>query len=789
VSWYDSLFPKGDYSVKVNFTASEVWEKEFNNEWYTENNLIDVDRTYYGTITGSSDVDWYKFKINNTQKVFLLFSHDYIADDSNYWSANLYKEVANGKETIFNEKYTGDTTGNVKSEELILEPGTYYLSISDSSKEADVDYWFGLHTKLEPPATPVPNIKNTNSGIKVSWNAVDTATSYIIYRKAYDASTASWDSWKNIKSGYTSTSYTDTDAVFGVKYKYTVKAVRNGVKSSKKSTGTLQRNVSPTVSVANKASGVKVSWNSIYGAQSYIVYRKTYNDSTKAWGSWECLKNNCTSTSYVDKKAVLGAKYKYTTLAVRDGFKGSFVETTLLQRNVSPTVETANASNGINVTWNSIYGAQKYIVYRKTYNDSTKAWGSWEVLTSNCTATNYTDTKALLGVNYKYTVVAVRGNFNSTFVETTLIQRNVSPVVKIANASNGIKVTWNSIYGAQSYIVYRKTYNDSTAKWGSWEAINGKCTSTSYVDTKAALGVKYMYTVVAVRNGVKSSFVATNELQRNVSPSVKISNKADGVNVTWNAINGAQSYIVYRNTYDASAKTWSGWKKIKENCTVTSYADKTALLGVQYKYTVRAVRGDFKSSYVGTSVLQRNVSPAVSVVNQATGVKISWNSVYGAQSYIVYRKTYNTSTEKWGTWEAINGKCTSTSYVDKKALLGERYKYTVVAVRGNFKSTFTETPMLQINVAPTVTIAKQSNGIKVNWTSVYGAQNYIVYRKTYNSATKTWGSWQPIKTGCTGTSMVDTSVKNGTYYRYTVCGVRNGFQGTFVQSSVLQYVK
>ena len=107
----------------------------------------------------------------------------------------------------------------------------------------------------------------------------------------------------------------------------------------------------------------------------------------------------------------------------------------------------------------------------------------------------------------------------------------------------------------------------------------------------------------------------------------------------------------------------------------------------------------------------------------------------------------------------------------------------------NLRSSFTETTLLQRNVAPAVTIAKQSNGIKVNWGSVYGSQKYTVYRKTYNATTKTWGGWQAIKTGCTGTSYTDTTVKNGTYYRYTVCGVRNGFQGSFVQSSVLQYVK
>ncbi|MBE6752300.1 MAG: hypothetical protein E7556_07210, partial [Ruminococcaceae bacterium] len=119
------------------------------------------------------------------------------------------------------------------------------------------------------------------------------------------------------------------------------------------------------------------------------------------------------------------------------------------------------------------------------------------------------------------------------------------PQVKTANATNGINVSWNSVNGAQSYIVYRKTYNTSTAKWGGWETLTTDCTATSYVDTKALLGVKYIYTTVAVAGDVKSSFVATSALLRDVAPTVKISNANAGINVTWNSVYGAQKYTVY----------------------------------------------------------------------------------------------------------------------------------------------------------------------------------------------------------------------------------------------------
>jgi hypothetical protein len=299
-----------------------------------------------------------------------------------------------------------------------------------------------------------------------------------------------------------------------------------------------------------------------------------------------------------------------------------------------------------------------------------------------------------------------------------------------------------------------------------------------------------MYTVVAERNNVRSTFVASDAVKCDIVPEVKAVNNSDCIKVTWNSINGATSYRVYRKTYDEATKTWGEWDRLENGYKSTSYVDKKAMLSVSYKYTVRAVISeDVKSSYIATPVIKRNVTPVVKATNTNAGVNVTWNSVYGAQKYIVYRKTYNDTTKAWGSWEALINNCTATSYVDKTALLGERYKYTVVAVRNNFKSTFAETPLLQRDVAPAVTIAQQSNGIKVNWSSVYGAQKYTVYRQTYNNTTKTWGSWEVIKSGCTDKSMVDTTVKNGTYYRYTVCGVRNNFQGSFVQSSVLQYVK
>ncbi|MBE6751212.1 MAG: hypothetical protein E7556_01655, partial [Ruminococcaceae bacterium] len=155
----------------------------------------------------------------------------------------------------------------------------------------------------------------------------------------------------------------------------------------------------------------------------------------------------------VDKEATVkeaGSKHIECTVCKK------VLETASIERLplLVPTVKIVNTTNGINVSWNSVSGAEKYIVYRKTYNDSTKAWGGWETLTSNCTTTSYVDTKALLGVKYIYTAVAVAGDNKSSFVATSALLRDVAPTVKISNANAGINVTWNSVYGAQKYTVY-----------------------------------------------------------------------------------------------------------------------------------------------------------------------------------------------------------------------------------------------------------------------------------------------------------------------------------------------
>ncbi|MBQ6935250.1 MAG: hypothetical protein IJN49_01750, partial [Clostridia bacterium] len=172
-------------------------------------------------------------------------------------------------------------------------------------------------------------------------------------------------------------------------------------------------------------------------------------------------------------------------------------------------------------------------------------------------------------------------------------------------------------------------------------------------------------------------------------PTVRIANTSKGIKVTWNAVENAESYIVYRRVYNASTKKWSGWSRLKTGITSTSYTDQTVKLGTNYRYTVRAVNGSVKSVYKTTSTLKYNVTPTVKIVNATTGIKVNWSTAANATGYTVYRSQYNTKTKKWTSWKNMGtAKANKTSWTDKKVTSGVKYKYTVRACNGKFKSDY-----------------------------------------------------------------------------------------------------
>ncbi|MBR6551411.1 MAG: hypothetical protein IKT89_01090, partial [Clostridia bacterium] len=359
-----------------------------------------------------------------------------------------------------------------------------------------------------------------------------------------------------------------------------------------------------------------------------------------------------------------------------------------------------------------------------------------------------------------------------------------TPEVTIKNTAKGIEVKWNAIGGAENYIVYRKVYNESTKKWSDWSRIKAGYIPTSYIDGTVTLGTSYRYTVRAVNGDVMSKYASTDTLKYNVTPTVKISNVATGVKVTWSTAANATGYTVYRSQY--SSGKWSGWKNMgTAKASKTSWTDKNVKSGVQYKYTVRACYNKVKSSYKDSNATVFLTQPTVKFVNNAAGIKVSWNKITGATGYTVYSS--QNSNGKWSSWKNMGTikKNSTVSWVDKSVVSGVTYKYTVRACYNSIKSSYADTKGLLYLAQPTVTVKAVSNGINVAWTQCEGATGYTVYSSQYDTKTKKWSSWKNRgTTKATTKSWVDKKATKGVTYRYTVRAVNadTGSKSTYVAS-------
>ncbi|MCH5317266.1 MAG: leucine-rich repeat protein [Eubacterium sp.] len=363
--------------------------------------------------------------------------------------------------------------------------------------------------------------------------------------------------------------------------------------------------------------------------------------------------------------------------------------------------------------------------------------------------------------------IAIDYDGNSTLLKNGItIHNNYVRTPKISSVSNvvaGVKISWGKVSGATKYRVYYKTGKDG------WTKI-ADTTSTSYTWTGAKSGTKYSFTVRCISNDGKS-FTSGYDSQGKSSTYIaapklsSVANTTTGVQINWGKVTGAAKYRVFYKTGNGS------WQKLTDT-TSTSYTWKGAKKGTKYTFTVRCISDDGKaytSAYdsTGKSITCASslATPKLSSVsNVVAGVKISWGKVAGAAKYRVFYKTAN------GKWTKA-GDTDKTSFTWTKAKNNTKYTFTVRCIdkNGNYISSYDSTgKSIMFISAPTVKVAKASNGVKITWSAVKGASKYIVYRKTVN------GSYKAIKT-VSGTSYIDTSAKKGTKYIYTVrCADKNG---------------
>lgn len=441
---------------------------------------------------------------------------------------------------------------------------------------------------------------------------------------------------------------------------------------------------------------------------------------------------------------VVGYMGRYTVVRVvlDDGKKPEMAEIS----------DWANDNGSINFVWDDVANASEYVVYRREAK-SNGTWSAWVELATTHDS-YYTDKNNIReNVKYQYIVHSRNSAGRSAYVSTKVITTQyVAPLktFKVTNTDLGIAFDCGTTNGINAF--YRMSeYSDE------WEFIGSAYgNQTGLYDPYAESGVTYIYAVARVSGDYVSGFVM-REITRLSQPVLKSAkNIVSGVQVSWNAVAGAESYNVYRKTANSS------WSLVGKS-TTTTYKDKTAKAGTTYTYTVRATANGSISSFNSKGVSVKCIeAPKISAVsNSANGMYMKWNKISGATSYRVYRKTAN------GSWQYV-ATTQNTYYTDTsvKNNSGTFYGYTVMAASGNTYSGYDNNPVMTKRLtAPQLKSVKNvKSGMQFTWGAVKGATSYRVYRKTANSEWTYLGN-------VTGTTYIDTTAKSGTSYTYTARAV------------------
>ncbi|MGA1631658.1 MAG: hypothetical protein ACO4BU_06080 [Phycisphaerales bacterium] len=469
--------------------------------------------------------------------------------------------------------------------------------------------------------------------------------------------------------------------------------------------------------------GIAIAWNEVEGATGYRILRRFGNGPSLIVGETADLE-------HLDETALPGRLYDYFVEAYSDDDTSPESESDRGWRNVPPPTNLL-ASDGTNpnaviLTWSPVPGQQGYRVHR-----GLDAGSLAEIGVSN--GPNYHDTAAIPGIVYTYmvTVRLAPGDSEPSELETGFragdAPSTVPTGVQASDGSSidGVAVSWNPVEGAEGYRVLR-----GLPDGGSSEV--ALVTKPSFFDDAAVAGVLYAYAVKAVIDGIDTEASVSDTGWRNVpAPGNFVASDGtdpDGVLLTWDPVEGAIDYRVFRRRGNGNPNAPADEIAIVAEPT---HLDTGTLPGRPKVYFVRArtEAGDSDASLDETGV---RGMPAPSDVQASDGtftdrIMVRWRPVPRSGGYRVLR----TGPDGEELEVAVTN---GPVYQDRHAMPGVVYAYRVAARAGGDQAPLSESDTGWMNLpAPTGTEASDGTSIevvRVDWNEVEGAVGYRVLRSS-----------------------------------------------------------
>lgn len=474
---------------------------------------------------------------------------------------------------------------------VTVKPFNYYLVNLNQKRGSLCDDGTVLEYKITIHAPTVKDVKAAMAidGIDLSWSPVAEADGYNIY---------SWISatneYKLIASveGADTTAAKISDIKAGATYTIKVCAYNNigedqivgygetaKIIVPKEFVKTLQTPVVATRNVADTGY-IGLTWDAVPHADQYMIYRA--DTSNGAYKLMYTTKN----LSYTNTTSKAGYTYYYKVVAVdstgdyanSDYSKVVYRTCDLAQPVVKISVKAETGKPVI--SWNEVKGAARYELLRSTDGKNFSHYN----YTVN---TTYTNPSTKPGTTYYYKVIALSDR--SVYADSApSVARYITcdcakPAAKIAvePISGKPTVTWAAVDGAAKYEIYASADNKEFKLLGTTEAL-------TYTDTSAKAGVTTYYKVKALCATSKYGDSALSNARYITCDcaapvvAISINGSYNKPMISWEAVDGASKYAIYRSTDGKSFKYYDTTAKL-------SYTNISTTSGTTYYYQVKAI--------------------------------------------------------------------------------------------------------------------------------------------------------------------------------------------------------
>ena len=529
----------------------------------------------------------------------------------------------------------------------------------------------------------VKNLKltSTSSTVKAQWDAVADAAYYKLYYKK------GTEKYKSVKvEGRTSHTLEKLSGYTDYSVYVTAVAVKNSASSESAAGSTVTVKTKPAVPQKLKVSyqgynHIDLSWEKNKALDSYKVY---YMDSkNKVLGSVETKENSVRINGLASLTAY---KFKITGCknAVSSVIESDF-SAVITSKTVIPVVENYRVSDvkekSFVLSWDKLEGAQQYNLYYKKDGKYVKIMTPE---TNSCTVTavpksskGYFYLTATFGKGEK----AVESEKTKTF--TVAVKPAPVTGITVTPTATTVKVSWKKVKNVHGYKIY--TYKDG--KYTYKKTVKG--TSCTLKELESC-----RYTTVSVRAYVNTSVGTAYGKQvtksfytkpYNITEMTQSSKTDTSYTLKWKKpVSGVNRYYLYRYN-DENAK----FERIAVT-SKTSYTVKGLEPGTTQRYTIMAARVKdgkvvTKSERVCDFSCSTHLSKTKNLrLTKATenSLKLNWDKVEGATSYIVYY--YNTTQKKFKAYKQTE----KTGMTISGLVSGQEYTFRVNAVKETDNETY-----------------------------------------------------------------------------------------------------